>query len=48
MWPEFGERQLAEALQDYAGRERRFGGRLGSSGEEGGKQAAQQQQQQQQ
>ncbi|KAL4418677.1 hypothetical protein ABPG77_010624 [Micractinium sp. CCAP 211/92] len=27
MWPDFGEEQLAEALRDFACRERRFGGR---------------------
>ncbi|KAL4421531.1 hypothetical protein ABPG75_010822 [Micractinium tetrahymenae] len=27
MWPDFGEKELAEALRDFAGRERRFGGR---------------------
>ncbi|KAI7836907.1 hypothetical protein COHA_009239 [Chlorella ohadii] len=26
-WPDFGEAELAAALRDYAGRERRFGGR---------------------
>ena len=26
MWPDFGERDLSEALADYHGRERRFGG----------------------
>jgi undecaprenyl diphosphate synthase len=26
MWPEFGPDELAAALGDYAGRERRFGG----------------------
>lgn len=30
MWPDFGEEQLAEALRDFARRERRFGGREGS------------------
>ena len=48
MWPEFGESQLADALRDYAGRDRRFGGRLGASGGGGGgnsQPAAQQQQQ---
>lgn len=27
MWPDFGEQQLLAALQDYAGRDRRFGRR---------------------
>jgi undecaprenyl diphosphate synthase len=27
LWPDFGERDLREALSDYAGRRRRFGGR---------------------
>jgi len=27
LWPEFGEEHLARALQQFAGRERRFGGR---------------------
>ena len=27
LWPDFGERDLREALEDYAGRRRRFGGR---------------------
>ena len=26
LWPEFGRAELAEAIRDYAGRERRFGG----------------------
>lgn len=30
MWPDFDEEGLAEALADYAGRERRFGGRTAS------------------
>ncbi len=25
MWPDFGEKEFAAALADYAGRERRFG-----------------------
>ena len=27
LWPDFGERQFAEALEQFAGRQRRFGGR---------------------
>jgi undecaprenyl diphosphate synthase len=27
LWPDFGERQLRQALAEYAGRRRRFGGR---------------------
>jgi undecaprenyl pyrophosphate synthase len=27
LWPDFGERQLRQALVEYAGRRRRFGGR---------------------
>jgi undecaprenyl diphosphate synthase len=27
LWPDFGERQLQEALAHYASRRRRFGGR---------------------
>jgi undecaprenyl diphosphate synthase len=27
LWPDFGERQLREALAQYANRRRRFGGR---------------------
>ena len=27
LWPDFGERQLRQALSEYAGRRRRFGGR---------------------
>ena len=27
LWPDFGERQLRQALVDYASRRRRFGGR---------------------
>jgi len=27
LWPDFGEDQLREALEAYAGRRRRFGGR---------------------
>ena len=30
LWPDFDEEGLAEALADYAGRQRRFGGREGS------------------
>lgn len=30
-WPDFGQRELAAALRDYAGRERRFGGRRAAS-----------------
>jgi hypothetical protein len=30
LWPDFGEAALVAALQDYAGRQRRFGGRPGS------------------
>lgn len=26
LWPDFGKSHLAEALNDYAARERRFGG----------------------
>jgi undecaprenyl diphosphate synthase len=26
-WPDFGERELREAVTEYAGRRRRFGGR---------------------
>jgi undecaprenyl diphosphate synthase len=25
LWPDFGRKELIEALEDYAGRERRFG-----------------------
>ena len=45
MWPEFGERQLADALRDYAGRDRRFGGRLGGGGGGGNNHSTTQQQQ---
>jgi undecaprenyl diphosphate synthase len=27
LWPDFGERDLRQALAEYAGRRRRFGGR---------------------
>ena len=27
MWPDFGEKELFQALEDYAQRERRFGSR---------------------
>jgi undecaprenyl diphosphate synthase len=27
LWPDFGERELRRALEDYARRRRRFGGR---------------------
>jgi undecaprenyl diphosphate synthase len=26
LWPDFGKKEFALALEDYAGRERRFGG----------------------
>jgi undecaprenyl diphosphate synthase len=26
LWPDFGKEEFAKALEDYAGRERRFGG----------------------
>ena len=28
LWPDFGEADLASAVQDFAGRDRRFGGIL--------------------
>ncbi|PSC68915.1 UDP pyrophosphate synthase [Micractinium conductrix] len=36
LWPDFREAQLAEALRDYAQRERRFGGRRRGGGGGGG------------
>lgn len=41
-WPDFGETDLAEALADFRGRERRFGGPGGSrqAGGDGGQDAA--------
>lgn len=34
LWPEFDERQFRRALDDYAGRQRRFGGLVSKSGEQ--------------
>ncbi len=31
LWPDFGEADLAAAIDEYATRERRFGGRAGST-----------------
>ena len=33
LWPDFGEADLADALRDFASRERRFGGVSRASGE---------------
>ncbi len=35
LWPDFGERELLEAVADYQGRERRFGGVEGETGDGG-------------